>query len=198
MDNFNTKQHKKPRYSFTLTQFKQLITKAQTGNEAAIKTLCKAFTPLIYKEAYRSNIRENLGDDAVNTAWLIFLEFIRKYNGRDYSHLPGLIHYHLRYELLHKISRYSSIQKYDSIDLITNDGESLQIADTENVIEQFENRQQLLAALDCLTAKQKKVIIAIYFQGYSLQEYSELQAVSYKTVYLHYQRALAKLKKLLT
>lgn len=198
MNTFDTKKHQKHHYSFTLTQFKQLIAKAQAGNEAAITTLCKAFTPLIYKEAYRSSIRTSLGEDAVNSAWLIFLEFIRKYNGRDYRHLPGLIHYHLRYELLHKISRYSSIQKYDSIDLITNDGESLQIADTENVIEQFENRQQLLTALDCLTAKQKSTIIAVHFQGYSLQEYSKLQAVSYKTVYLHYQRALAKLKKILS
>lgn len=198
MNTFDTKKYQKHHYSFTLTQFKQLIAKAQAGNEAAITTLCKAFTPLIYKEAYRNSIRTSLGEDAVNSAWLIFLEFIRKYNGRDYRHLPGLIHYHLRYELLHKISRYSSIQKYDSIDLITNDGESLQIADTENVIEQFENRQQLLTALDCLTAKQKNTIIAVHFQGYSLQEYSKLQAVSYKTVYLHYQRALAKLKKILS
>ena len=197
MDILDTNKRLKPPYSFTLSQFKQLIADAQTGNEAAIKALCKAFTPLIYKEAYRTSIRSRLGDDAVNTAWLIFLEFIRKYNGRDYGHLPGLIQCHLRYELLHKISRCSSIQKYDSIDLITSDGEGLQIADTENVIEHFENRQLLLTALNCLTARQKNVILAVHFQGYSLQEYSRQQAISYKTAYLHYQRGLAKLKKLL-
>lgn len=60
--------------TFTLTEFKELVHSAQKGDREAINVLCTAFKPLIYKEAYRYEVREALGEDAVNTAWLIFLE----------------------------------------------------------------------------------------------------------------------------
>ena len=36
---------------------------------------------------------------------MVFLSFIRRYNGADYKHLPGLIQCHLRYELLHEVQK---------------------------------------------------------------------------------------------
>lgn len=81
--------------TFTLTEFKELVHSAQKGDRKAINVLCTAFKPLIYKEAYRYEVREALGEDAVNTAWLIFLEQIKKYDGRDFGHLPGLLQYHV-------------------------------------------------------------------------------------------------------
>ena len=81
--------------TFTLTEFKELVHSAQNGDREAINILCNAFKPLIYKEAYRYEVREALGEDAVNTAWLIFLEQIKKYDGRDFGHLPGLLQYHI-------------------------------------------------------------------------------------------------------
>ena len=83
--------------TFTLTEFKELVHSAQKGDREAINVLCTAFKPLIYKEAYRYEVREALGEDAVNTAWLIFLEQIKKYDGRDFGHLPGLLQYHIHY-----------------------------------------------------------------------------------------------------
>lgn len=65
--------------TFTLTEFKELVHSAKNGDREAINTLCNAFKPLIYKEAYRYEVREALGEDAINTAWLIFLEQIKKY-----------------------------------------------------------------------------------------------------------------------
>lgn len=188
----------KQRHKFTLSEFKKLICEAQAHNKMAIDMLCAAFAPLIYKESSQSNIRASLGEDAVNMAWVIFLDFIKKYNGRDYRHLPGLIQCHLRYELLHKITRYNSIKNYTSLDLTDSDGNFLQIPDKHNAIEQLENNQMLAHALNSLTKRQREIILAVHFQGYTLQEYSKLQKISYKTFYLHYQRALAKLKKLLS
>lgn len=74
--------------TFTLTEFKELVHSAQKGDREAINVLCTAFKPLIYKEAYRYEVREALGEDAVNTAWLIFLEQIKKYDGRDFGICP--------------------------------------------------------------------------------------------------------------
>ncbi len=102
--------------TFTLTEFKELVHSAQKGDREAINTLCNAFKPLIYKEAYRYEVREALGEDAVNTAWLIFLEQIKKYNGRDFGHLPGLLQYHVHYGLLHKFTRRKSVKDYYYLD----------------------------------------------------------------------------------
>ena len=96
--------------TFTLTEFKELVHSAQNGDREAINTLCNAFKPLIYKEAYRYEVREALGEDAINTAWLIFLEQIKKYEGRDFGHLPGLLQYHIHYGLLHKFTRGKSVK----------------------------------------------------------------------------------------
>lgn len=51
--------------TFTLTEFKELVHSAQKGDREAINVLCTAFKPLIYKEAYRYEVREALGEDAV-------------------------------------------------------------------------------------------------------------------------------------
>ena len=96
--------------TFTLTEFKELVHSAQKGDHEAINVLCTAFKPLIYKEAYRYEVREALGEDAVNTAWLIFLEQIKKYDGRDFGHLPGLLQYYIHYGLLHKFTRGKSVK----------------------------------------------------------------------------------------
>ena len=129
----------------------------------------------------------------MNTAWVIFLEFIQKYNGRDFRHLPGLIQCHLRYELLHKISRQSSVRNCDSLD----EEACQEVADKHNFISQLENNQLLAHALKTLTPRQRQTIEAVDLQGISLQEYSKQHNLSYKTVYLHHKRGLAKLKSII-
>lgn len=166
------------------------IAAAKEQDADAIQRLCAAFTPLILKEAHYPSVWQALGEDAVNTAWVIFLEFIKKYNGCDYRHLPGLIQCHLRYELLHKISRQSSVHKYDSLD----EEACQQVADKHDFILELENSSLLTLALHTLTPRQKQVIEAVHLQGLSLQEYCKSQKMSYKTAYLHHKRALAKLK----
>ena len=60
--------------------WKRLVLAAQAGNKLAIKILCKAFEPLIKKEAHRPAIIQVLGEDAKNTAWMLFLDFIMNYH----------------------------------------------------------------------------------------------------------------------
>jgi hypothetical protein len=75
-----TAQHacRNKKYTFTLTELRELVTSAQHGNRQAIEQLCTSFKPLIYKEAYRCGIRGALGEDSVNTAWLIFIRANQK------------------------------------------------------------------------------------------------------------------------
>lgn len=182
--------------TFTLTEFKELVHSAQKGDREAINVLCTAFKPLIYKESYRYEVREALGEDAVNTAWLIFLEQIKKYDGRDFGHLPGLLQYHIHYGLLHKFTRGKSVKDCYYLDA-EEEGDGMQIAEKFDAIAQMEDNQAMQLAFKRLTDKQRNIINAMQEPDMTIKKYSEEHKISYKTAYLHLHRGLDKLKRMI-
>ena len=184
------------KYAFTLTEFRELVISAQQGNSQAIDVLCTSFKPLIYKEAYRYEIREALGEDSVNTAWLIFLELIKKYDGHDYGHLPGLLQYHVHYGLLHKATRGKSVRDCYYLDA-EDEGEETQIADEKNDIDQMVDNQLLANAMKDLTDAQKNIIRDVFLKDQSMQSCSEKYGITKQTCFVHKERALKKLKQAL-
>lgn len=182
--------------TFTLTEFKELVHSAQKGDREAINVLCTAFKPLIYKEAYRYEVREALGEDAVNTAWLIFLEQIKKYDGRDFGHLPGLLQYYIHYGLLHKFTRGKSVKDCYYLDA-EEEGEETQIAEKFDAIAQMEDNQAMQLAFKRLTDKQRNIINAMQEPDMTIKKYSEEHKISYKTAYLHLHRGLDNLKRMI-
>ena len=180
--------------TFTLTEFKELVHSAQNGDREAINILCNAFKPLIYKEAYRYEVREALGEDAVNTAWLIFLEQIKKYDGRDFGHLPGLLQYHVHYGLLHKFTRGKSVKDCYYLDA-EEEGEGMQIADKNNVFEQTEVNQLFSAAR--LSKEQTDAINELVLNELDHRLFCKKYACSSKTAFKHRANGLKKLKSLL-
>ena len=182
--------------TFTLTEFKELVHSAQKGDREAINVLCTAFKPLIYKEAYRYEVREALGEDAVNTAWLIFLEQIKKYDGRDFGHLPGLLQYHIHYGLLHKFTRGKSVKDCYYLDA-EEEGDETQIAEKFDAIAQMEDNQAMQLAFKRLTDKQRNIINAMQEPDMTIKKYSEEHKISYKTAYLHLHRGLDNLKRMI-
>lgn len=182
--------------TFTLTEFKELVISAQQDDHKAIDVLCKAFKPLIYKEAYRYEIRKNLGEDAINTAWLIFLEQIKKYDGRDFGHLPGLLQYHIHYGLLHKVTRGKSVKDCYYLDA-EEEGDGMQIADDKNDIDQLVHNQLLSEAMTKLTDTQRNIIKAVFFEDKTLQSYCKKNGITKQSGYVHKERALKKIKQVL-
>ena len=180
--------------TFTLTEFKELVHGAQKGDREAINVLCTAFKPLIYKEAYRYEVREALGEDAVNTAWLIFLEQIKKYDGRDFGHLPGLLQYHVHYGLLHKFTRGKSVKDCYYLDA-EEEGEETQIADKNNVFEQTEVNQLFSAAR--LSKEQTDAVNELVLNELDHRLFCKKYACSSKTAFKHRANGLKKLKSLL-
>lgn len=180
--------------TFTLTEFKELVHSAQKGDREAINVLCTAFKPLIYKEAYRYEVREALGEDAVNTAWLIFLEQIKKYDGRDFGHLPGLLQYHIHYGLLHKFTRGKSVKDCYYLDA-EEEGEETQIADKNNVFEQTEVNQLFSAAR--LSKEQTDAVNELVLNELDHRLFCKKYACSSKTAFKHRANGLKKLKSLL-
>ena len=180
--------------TFTLTEFKELVISAQQDDHKAIDVLCNAFKPLIYKEAYRYEIRKNLGEDAINTAWLIFLEQIKKYEGRDFGHLPGLLQYHIHYGLLHKFTRGKSVKDCYYLDA-EEEGEETQIADKDNVFEQTEVNQLFSAAR--LSKEQTDAVNELVLNELDHRLFCKKYACSSKTAFKHRANGLKKLKSLL-
>lgn len=180
--------------TFTLTEFKELVHSAQNGDREAINTLCNAFKPLIYKEAYRYEVREALGEDAINTAWLIFLEQIKKYKDRDFGHLPGLLQYHVHYGLLHKFTRGKSVKDCYYLDA-EEEGEEMQIADKDNVFERTEVNQLFSAAK--LSKEQTDAVNELVLNELDHRLFCKKYACSSKTAFKHRANGLKKLKSLL-
>ena len=180
--------------TFTLTEFKELVHSAQKGDREAINTLCNAFKPLIYKEAYRYEVREALGEDSVNAAWLIFLEQIKKYEGRDFGHLPGLLQYHVHYGLLHKFTRGKSVKDCYYLDA-EEEGDETQIADKDNVFEQTEVNQLFSAAR--LSKEQTDAVNELVLNELDHRLFCKKYACSSKTAFKHRANGLKKLKSLL-
>ena len=180
--------------TFTLTEFKELVHSAQKGDREAINVLCTAFNPLIYKEAYRYEVREALGEDAVNTAWLIFLEQIKKYDGRDFGHLPGLLQYHVHFGLLHKFTRGKSVKDCYYLDA-EEEGEETQIADKDNVFERTEVNQLFSAAK--LSKEQTDAVNELVLNELDHRLFCKKYACSSKTAFKHRANGLQKLKLLL-
>ena len=180
--------------TFTLTEFKELVHSAQKGDREAINVLCTAFNPLIYKEAYRYEVREALGEDAINTAWLIFLEQIKKYKDRDFGHLPGLLQYHIHYGLLHKFTREKSVKDCYYLDA-EEEGEETQIADKEDVFDRMEVNQLFSAAR--LSKEQTNAVNELVLNDLDHRLFCKKYACSSKTAFKHRANGLKKLKSLL-
>ena len=183
--------------TFTLTEFKELVLSAQQGDRKAIDTLCNAFKPLIYKEAYRYEVREALGEDSVNAAWLIFLEQITKYEGRDFGHLPGLLQYHVHYGLLQKVTRRKSVKDYCCLDA-DDDSDTCQIkevADKDDAFERMEVNQLFSAAK--LSKEQTNAVNELVLNDIDHRVFCKKYACSSKTAFKHRANGLQKLKLLL-
>ena len=182
--------------TFTLTEFKELVISAQQDDHKAIDVLCNAFKPLIYKEAYRYEIRKNLGEDAINTAWLIFLEQIKKYDGRDFGHLPGLLQYHIHYGLLHKVTRGKSVKDCYYLDA-EEEGEETQIADKKNDIDELMHNQLLSDTMRKLTKEQFTAVNELVLQDVDYKIFCDKHKCSVKTAYKHRANGLKKLKAII-
>ena len=193
-----TAQHacRNKKYTFTLTELRELVTSAQHGNRQAIEQLCTSFKPLIYKEAYRCGIRGALGEDSVNTAWLIFLEQIKKYDGHDYGHLPGLLQYHIHFGLMQKITRSKSVKESFFLD-DEEDDNCFQLADEKNDIDQMVNNQLLSETMQKLTQEQFTAVNELVLQDVDYKIFCRKHKCSVKTAYKHRANGLNKIKTLI-
>ena len=191
----NNRKHSNP-----AKRWKRLVLAAQAGNKLAIKILCKAFLPLIKKEAHRPAIIQVLGEDAKNTAWMLFLDFIMNYHDQKFLVLPGVIKKYLHYELIHIAypRTKNSVEAALWLDETDKEGQPLHhIASDELVDNHINDSKSIQNLLKHLTPKQREVIEATILGSQTLDEYRLQHGLTFTTVYLHQQRGLKRLKKVI-
>lgn len=196
MDDFKHLSGQKHQFRHTPTQLKNLIEAVKRFDQYAIDRLCKDFEPLINKEARRDSVYKALGEDAVNTAWEIFLSFIYKYDGNNYRLLPGLIQKHLHYRLLDLLHQQGCLLDCDAID--ASEGYADTLADKHDIIAESNDRLSVDGAVDKLTAQQKLVINEVFLRDLSLQECSKKHGLTKQSCHVYKTRALKQLKKYLS
>lgn len=184
MDNIKTAP--KEKFTHTPTQLKNLVEAAQKGDREAIGRLCHDFAPLIYKEARRSNVQGALGEDAVNTAWVIFLEFIQRYKGSNYRLLPGLVQKHVHYGLLHHAGKSNQSNTETSLEAALP---SLIYSPMEAVNAKLSLKQTLLQ----LSEKEKLVLY--YKEKLPPKAIAAKLGCTERSVYRHYAKAVTKINK---
>lgn len=151
---------------------------------------------MINKEARRDSVYKALGEDAVNTAWEIFLTFIYKYEGNNYRLLPGLIQKHLHYRLLDLLHQEGCLLDCDAIDAAEDFAATLPAK--HDVIAECEAKLSLDGAVDKLAKQQQLVINEVFLKDLSLQECSKKYGLTKQSCHVYKTRALKQLKKILS
>ena len=174
-------------------ELKLLLPEAQAGNELAVQRLCNGFAPLIFKLSYRPTVYKVLGDDAENTAWLWFLEFVNSYHGNKYSRFPGLV----RRYLIFKFVRYMQQQgtRWDKeIFSETDDSENPLSGEEDDNYLRVLNSLALRQEFKRLSPKRQVILQRYFGKGQSQREIAELCHCSVRDVGYHKDMAVKQIR----
>ena len=179
-------------------QLSVLVPQVQKGDHRAIEEVYEAFKPLIAHLLWQKGVREILGEDAENTAWLFFWEAVMRYQDEDYATLPGLLKFKVRFALLHAMQQMLKKQLLLILDGTDASGRYLwEPAVCDVRLEAVLGDVALHHAMRKLSAKQREIVLQTVLGDLSLKEYSEQTGICYSAAYKLQRRALAILKKYL-
>ena len=144
----------------TSDELRVLIPKAQAGNHEAINRLCEGFSRLIFKVSHRNIIFRILGEDAENTAWMWFLEFVYNYQGDKFRSFPGLVRKYLIFKFVRLMQQQGTQwDKEAKVDTTNPFGGS----EDDNLINVL-NSLALKQEFEQLSPRQK-LILNLYYDG---------------------------------
>ncbi len=170
-------------------ELQDLVQKAQQFNQEAIDQLCEQFKPLILKESRRESVYISLGEDAVNTAWTIFLSFIHRYNGANYKELPGLIQCHLYYEL-NRLTKKQNISENNQVH-----SEEVLLMQICEPLEETATNFAIMQIFKMLTDRQSNILKMYYHYGQSNEQIAKHYHCSVRTIKRQKAEALSIFRK---
>ena len=174
----------------TSSTLKAAIQAYQQGNSHAAERLRQAFAPLVYKLSHRHSVYSVLGEDAENTVWMIFYDFIYKYKGDDFKHLPGLVRRFLIYRLLRAMIKEG--KRWD-IERCLNNEEDFSTPSYKMDLQDVLNNLALAQEMDLLPVEQAQLLKDVYYKGYTQKQLACSTNCSTRTIRRHQTKALSTL-----
>lgn len=127
----------------------------------------------------------------MNSAWTIFLSFIKRYNGADYERLPGLIRYHLYYELDHCVESKGKVWDNEVLNLEHHQSDDgVGYDPLQNLLVNIALAQELKK----LSKRQLEILWRYYFANESHETIGKAMNCAPRTVGYQRVQALKKLK----
>lgn len=163
----------------------------QQGIPIAAERLRQAFAPLIYKLSHRYCVYSILGEDAENTLWMLFYDFLSKYKDDDYTRLPGLIR---RYLILRLLNTMTKEGKHWDIERCLEDDEAFTGSYRKEDLQDVLNKLALAQEIDLLPPEQAQVIKDVYYEGYTQEQVASSINCSTRNVRRHQTKALSALR----
>lgn len=173
--------------------FREKLLSAQNNDQQAIDKLCDIFRPLILKESRLPSVRNALGEDAENIAWVIFLEILHRYKRRSYRYFPGFVKTCLHFRLLDSLHQKGSL--YDCVALDGSEELSDTLSEGKNKIDNSIASLSFAQVFGKLTQAQRNVIQSIDLDDMSVKQYSRLNHCSVQNTYQSRRAALKILKR---
>jgi len=151
----------------TANTLKAAVKAYQEGNSYAAERLRQAFAPLVYKLSHRHCVYSVLGEDAENTVWMIFYDFLSKYKGNDFKHLPGLIRRFLIFRLLRTMQKEG--KRWD-IERCLDEGDTFLETAHQEDLQDVLNNLALAQEINLLPPTQTQVLKDVYFKKYTQEQ----------------------------
>lgn len=173
-----------------------LLEASRKGDMNSKEKLLLKLNPLIIASIRRYYNRRDLYDDLIQEGYEIVLLAIEKYDpGRGVKFL-AYVKSLLKYNYLEKhrekswLSLNEPLEDGEFIDLLEGDEKD----PIETIIER-EDTKLLLESLDCLTERQRSIVVDYYINKISIDRIAARLAISYRTVVNTKTVAINKLKK---
>ena len=174
-------------------ELKQLLPEARAGNPLAIARLCQGFAPLIFKLSYRPTVYNVLGDDAENTAWLWFLEFIKSYQGDKFGRFPGLVRRYLIFKFVRLMQQQGTQWDKEIFSETPLSENPLGSEEDDNYLRVL-NSLALKQEFKRLTPKQQFILQRYFGKEQSQQEIAEFCNCSVRNVGYHKDMAVKQIR----
>ena len=190
------KQKAVPHYSnsckkLTSSALRATVQGYQQGNSHDAERLRQAFSPLVSKLSHRHCVYSVLGEDAENTLWMIFYDFLYKYTGDDYKHLPGLIRRHLIQRLINTLKKEGKrwdVEHYLDEDALSNKPYGKD--DLQDVL----NNLALAQEMDLLPSEQAQLLKDVYYNETTQKQVAYSTNCSTRSIRRHQTKVLSALR----
>ena len=177
-----------------------LVVKAQQGDKMALETLCRQFSGLIKKSAWKQHVR-TIHEDALAVAYISFIEAVKTYRQGSKVPFAGYAKSKVNFAIwnLFKQERkkwQKEVQmESECEDAIIQSSQFISKANIEQEVETMMLLKDVIRVIEKLPIKQQQVIYYTAFCEKSLTQTARYLQVTPQAVYGLKNRAIKFIKK---